>query len=82
MGVLAGLRAQFCECAMRGSLAPHPTRLSSQSTKWGSTCSATVLNTSAFGPATRIHQFEGPILRMRNARQSAAASRSAPVSKH
>ena len=41
-----------------------------------------VLNTGALGPATRIRRFEGPILRMRNARQSGAASHSARVSKH
>ena len=67
--------AQFCEYAMRGSLAPHPTRLSSPSTKERSGRQVIVPNAGAFGPATRIRRFEGPILRMRNARQSAAAFR-------
>ena len=62
-GVHAGLRAQFCEYAMRGSLAPYPTRLRSPSTNEGYTCPATVLNAGVFGQATRIRQYGGPIWR-------------------
>ena len=55
------MRAQFCECAMRGSLAPHPTRLRSPSTTEGSGCPVIVPNAGIFGPATRSCPFEVPI---------------------
>jgi len=62
-GVLAGLSALFCVYAMRGSLAPYPTRPRSPSTNDGYTCPVKVINAGVFDPAIRIRQFEGPIWR-------------------
>jgi hypothetical protein len=42
----------------------------------------TVPNAGTFGPATRSCRFEVPIWRIRNARQSTAASHSAQVVTH
>ena len=67
---------------MRGSQPPHPDLFRFPSINEGSICPATVLNAGALGPATRIRQFEWPILRMRNARRSAAAFLSTRVATH
>ena len=53
-----------------------------QATMRGSGCPVMVPNAGTLGPATRIRRFEVPILRILNTRPSAAASRSAHVSKH
>jgi hypothetical protein len=74
--------AQFCECAMEGGPPPHPARLRPIRTKEGSCCPVKVLNMGAFGPALRIRRFEGPNLRIRNGRRSAAASCSTLVPEH
>jgi hypothetical protein len=56
---VAESRAYFREYAMRGSLAPHPTRLSSPSTNEWSGFPLIVLNAGTLGPATCTCQFVG-----------------------
>ena len=50
---------------MRGSLAPHPTRVRNPSTTEGSCCPVIVLNAGTLSPATRSCRFE--VLIWRNA---------------
>ena len=54
------LEVPCCEYARRGSLAPHPARLSYPSTKERLVCPVVVLNAGTLGPATRIRRFEVP----------------------
>ena len=66
---LAGLRALFCEYAMRGSKKAHPTLLVSSNTKWA--YAVTVGKSTVCiseGPVVNFVYWV-PILRIRNARQ-------------
>ena len=67
---------------MQGALPPHPTLLVLTNTKQTYTVTVDKLSRLYWRARGRVRRFEGPILRMRNTRQSGAASRSVRVNKH
>ena len=71
--VFADSRANFCECAMQDALPLQPTRLTSPRTKQASFSTVSLSRHEIFEAPTRHRLFDGPILRIRHARQSAAA---------
>jgi len=80
--VFAESMVPICEYAMEGGPPPHPAELSSPGTNEVSGHPVIVLNSGTFGPALRIRRIEGPNLRLRNGRRSAAASSWAQFPRH
>jgi len=75
--------APFCEYTIQGSPRPHPTLLLTSNTNEVGVYGHGVHNYSSYlGGSGGGHNLFGPILRIRNARRSAAASRSAFVFMH
>ena len=79
---IAESRAQFREYAMRGSPTPHPTRLGSLPAKYAPLSTVITPKKGTFDALARKSPRQGRILRIHNATQSTATSRSAPVSTH
>ena len=77
-----GLRVLFCEYAMQGALSPHPTLLAFTNIKQAYTGTVDIATSPILEGRGCTRWFDGPILRMANARQSGAASHSAQFSKH
>ena len=79
MGVLAGLRAQFCEHAMRGSPGPHPTLLVFTNIKCSPAVMVDIYVRISEGPGANIVYSRAQYGEILTARQSTAASCSAWV---